>query len=327
MENELLRMQLEEHKRFIDSYQSMVQGLTDTQSKAFASVSKEEAEVASTIVRSLISESVTWKPVLLNSRRFSALKPKRDLTVCYKKMPILDGAGERMVVRIDLVFPGVDLGLVGATYWESMTDENSFRYFFGDPKDGSFKYPFQLKHINVKDNKDLLSLLLSTGALEKIDPGEDFKAIGYTESRPDSEGDRVAHYLCIKRVVELARSTMLLPANLSPRLAQHAPSSKRSTARVFGKTKGIMCTRSRNRPLNVGKINNVTKIENLRADGAVMWEEDNIINKELVHCTRWTCVVEFTEGLGQGNQVLEKFTDMVMANGELHPRFCAAIDR
>ena len=295
--------------------------------QALANVSKEEAEIASTIVNSLISESVTWKPVVLNSRRFESLKPKRELTVCYKKVRIPDVPGERMVVRLDLVFPGVDLDTVASIYWSTMTDESSFRYYYGDPKDGSFKYPFQLKNINVKGNKDLLSLLRSTGSLEKADPDEDFRAILYRESRPEPETDRVAHYICIKRKVELARSTMLLPTNLSPRLAQHAPSSKRSTARVFGKTKGIMCTRTKDRPRAVGDISQTAKIENLRTDGAVMWEEDNIINKELVHCTRWTCVVEVAEGMGEGQQLIEKFTDFIMENGELHPRFCAAIDR
>mmetsp|Transcript_7408 Transcript_7408/g.8951 ORF Transcript_7408/g.8951 Transcript_7408/m.8951 type:complete len:394 (+) Transcript_7408:254-1435(+) len=220
-QNELLRMQIEQHRIFYTKYLKLSEDVPVDEKEsietiALSKLELEGLEFSFLYVQSLLSSSVSdnWSPVELDANQFYMIKPGRDVSGSFKFVPLKQ---PRMNLRLDMVIRLPEdyyetdrkvnpMEACMKAVWDFWGSEKHVRNYFPVPQ------KFTIKKINIRSTNTEFDEY-KENAHDNID--ENICAYYYHELR-EKEKDRGWMYLVTKRLVECARSTLLLPAHLAP---------------------------------------------------------------------------------------------------------------
>jgi len=238
IENELLRAQLEEHKRFVSCFKRLSDGAPSSQNARHA-IYKQGADTAHAHVLGLISQSQAddWQQANVP---IEADLPYQNFSVYYKykdeygSAKVEGGAvpRRRLNVRVDVLFPGIDAASLSDFFWESFSSTAT--------------------HQRLYDTKGVEVTQLADDM-----PDKDTKMLYYRE-RWTNEKDQDLVLLCNRRRKELAKSTLGLP---------HASRSKPAVGKVAAMVMAMSTTQHSAAP----EYENANRISSMFIQGCIMW--------------------------------------------------------
>lgn len=242
VENELLRAQLEEHKRFVACFKQLSEG-APTAVNARHAIYKQGVETAQAQVLGLISQSQTgnWSQATVP---IDAELPYQNFSVFYKfkdefgkeaQAPGVKSdarARQRLNVRVDVLFPGIDAETVSDLFFDSFNDTKTHSRLFG------------VKGIEVTQMTDDM-------------PDKDTKMLYYREYNKGSKDQDVV-LLSNRKVVNLALSTLALP---------QSNTAKPPVGKVSAITMALSTTQHSAAP----EYEATNRITSMFLQGAVIW--------------------------------------------------------
>mmetsp|Transcript_10129 Transcript_10129/g.32196 ORF Transcript_10129/g.32196 Transcript_10129/m.32196 type:complete len:419 (-) Transcript_10129:440-1696(-) len=243
VENELLRAQLEEHKRFVSCFKRLSEGAPSSTNARHA-IYKQGADTAQAHVLGLISQSQAddWQQATVP---LEADLPYQNFSVFYKFKDEYgsepsSGLGDapakkqrrRLNVRVDVLFPGIDAASLSDFFWESFSNTATQQRLYS------------IKGVEVTQLTDDM-------------PDTNTKMLYYRE-RWDGEKDQDLVLICNRRRKELAKSTLALP---------HANKAKPAVGKVAAMVMALSTTQHSAAP----EYENANRITSLFVQGAVMW--------------------------------------------------------
>ena len=241
VENELLRAQLEEHKRFVACFKRLSEGAPSS-ANARHTIYKQGADTAQAHVLGLISQSQAddWQQATVP---LEADLPYQNFSVFYKFKDDFGSEKEaankpgtkprrRLNLRVDVLFPGIDAASLSDFFWESFSNTATQQRLYN------------VKGVEVTQLTDDM-------------PDSNTKMLYYRE-RWENEKDQDLVLICNRRRKELAKSTLALP---------HSNKSKPAIGKVAAMLMAMSTTQHSAAP----EYENANRITSLFVQGAVMW--------------------------------------------------------
>jgi hypothetical protein len=243
VENELLRAQLEEHKRFVSCFKRLSEGAPSSVNARHA-IYRQGADTAHAHVLGLISQSQAddWQQATVP---LEADLPYQNFSVFYKFKDDYGsasggGAGEpggrparrRLNLRVDVLFPGIDAASLSDFFWDSFSNSATQQRLYN------------VKGVEVTQLTDDM-------------PDANTKMLYYRE-RWEGEKDQDLVLICNRRRKELAKSTLGLP---------HANKAKPAVGKVAAVVMAMSTTQHSAAP----EYENARRITSMFVQGAVMW--------------------------------------------------------
>ncbi|GBG26336.1 Hypothetical Protein FCC1311_025572 [Hondaea fermentalgiana] len=199
MENELLRGQLEEHKRFVSCFKFLCDG-APTALDARHVIHKQGSDSAQAHVLGLVSQSLAdhWIPGRIPPDLHI---PFQNFQFHYKfkdeygerpgARPPGTAARQRLNVRVDITFPGLQAATVAEFMWNSMSNPDIQRRLY------------RVNNIELAQLADDM-------------PDADTKMLYYREKREPPQKDQDWAVICNRRRSDIALRTLALPSEISP---------------------------------------------------------------------------------------------------------------
>lgn len=246
IENELLRAQLEEHKRFVACFKRLSEGAPSSVNARHA-IYKQGADTAQAHVLGLVSQSQAdnWKQATVP---LEADLPYQNLSVFYKfideygSVKKEDGPSgpdatpekprRRLNVRVDVLFPGIDAASLSEFFWESFSNTATQQRLYS------------IRGVEITPLTDDM-------------PDKDTKMLYYRE-RWEGEKDQDLVLICNRRRKELAKSTLALP---------HGTKAKPAVGKVTAMIMALSTTQHSAAP----EYENANRINSLFVQGAIIW--------------------------------------------------------
>jgi len=234
VENELLRAQLEEHKRFVACFKRLSEGAPSSLNARHA-IYKQGADTAQSHVLGLISQSQAdkWSQAIIPA---DIDMPFQKFSVFYKfKEEYGTEAGKpprrRLNLRVDVLFSGIDATTLSDFFWDSFSNTSVTQRLYS------------IKGVEVTPLTDDM-------------PDSNTKMIYYRERR-ESEKDQDLVLICNRRRRELAQSTLALPGS--------------KDGKDLGKVTAMLMAMSTTQHSAAPEYENANRISSLFVQGAVMW--------------------------------------------------------
>jgi len=327
VENELLRAQLEEHKRFLSSCFKLSHGLPSSK-HALQNLQTKASSFAETYVHSLLNKSrqEDWEKVKLPLGHFKHIRPEYELSCCYK----FEEEPRSLSLRLEWAFKGVGIDGVMAAHWNGWTNYDSAK------RNYNIGYDFELKPVLLPETD------------------EHFGVWCYRETNSPGKPEWV--YAVRRKRDKFVKSTLSMPASKTPGLARGvipgektADSKHRSKKRrkkssltplgTFGESKGWLLARTSTEHQPVDAVPGCHRVLSMIVDGCVIWESgiikededleanfldgpDQLVEKEM--CVRVAQVVKVPARPGFG--ILETYNDLVTEDGTFSASFARGID-
>lgn len=357
LENELLRAQLQEHKRFLGSCFKLHYGIPSS-NKTRQNLNEQASSFAETYVQSLLSRSSVeqdWVETEIPTDHSKYLKKGFNCTGIHK---FVHSPAKCLHLRFDLVFRDVSIDTVANVYWSMWTNPDYVRKMY------SMDYPFQLTKLNLPESLDAQV----DGQGENS--GSKIGTMCHLEKRDPPEKDCEWVFVVSRKKQSLAKSTLTLSKDKTPSILRGAVDNsvdcgaiakpekvdqvpagpKRKKRKVkskdqecagvaplgtFGKTPAWILTRSTTQHVqSEGKEGAAQRITGMLLEGAIAWEQgvikeeeeleasfvDNQQNEQLVEkqmCTRLTVVGSVPEKVGLG--ILPSMYGLIAENGTVAP--------
>uniref|UniRef100_A0A7S2R844 BZIP domain-containing protein n=1 Tax=Mucochytrium quahogii TaxID=96639 RepID=A0A7S2R844_9STRA len=333
LENELLRAQLEEHKRFLSGCCQLHHGVPSS-TGTLLSINRQSADFTNTYVHSLISRSITenWELGKVKGTKFQHVIPGYNATSCYK---FITEPKECLHLRIDFAVRGIGIDIVADVYWSMWTNPDIVRKLYG------IDCPFKLKEVNIP--------MAPTGVDECM------RTYSYSEDSVEWV------YLASRKREQIVKSTVQLPDEKSPGLVrgltpkqveqqaaaaavQQQPKKRRkgksgekkeAAVGVFGKTNGWVFARSttQHTPEETTGKKSRQRIAGFLIEGLVVWEQEvrNTVEVECMQedldpdmCTRGTIVLSIPRVLPLS--ILKTYNDLIDEEGHFTDRYIQVLD-
>mmetsp|Transcript_13010 Transcript_13010/g.21068 ORF Transcript_13010/g.21068 Transcript_13010/m.21068 type:complete len:452 (-) Transcript_13010:52-1407(-) len=242
IENELLRAQLEEHKRFVSCFKRLSEGAPSSKNARHA-IYKQGADTAQSHVLGIISQSQAegWKAASIpvdadlpyqNFSVFYKFKDEYGSVKSEKGNPQKSTPRRRLNVRVDVVFPGIDAASLSDFFWDSFSNTATQQRLYS------------VKGMEVTQLTDDM-------------PDKDTKMLYYRE-RWDKGKDQDLVLICNRRRKELAKSTLALP---------NAKKNKPAVGKVAAMIMAMSTTQHSAAP----EYDNANRITSMFVQGCVMW--------------------------------------------------------
>ncbi|GBG26728.1 Hypothetical Protein FCC1311_029492 [Hondaea fermentalgiana] len=249
IENELLRAQLEEHKRFVACFKRLSEGAPSSVNARHA-IYKQGADTAQAHVLGLVSQSQAdqWTQATVP---LEADLPYQNLSVFYKFIDEYgsikkEGPGSgpggpstpgekprrRLNVRVDVLFPGIDAASLSEFFWESFSNTATTQRLYS------------VRGVEITPLTDDM-------------PDKDTKMLYYRE-RWNDEKDQDLVLICNRRRKELAKSTLALP---------YGSKTKPAVGKVAAMIMALSTTQHSAAP----EYENANRINSLFVQGAIIW--------------------------------------------------------
>jgi len=296
VENELLRAQLEEHKRFVSCFKKLCDG-APTSLNARHMIYKQGSDSAQAHVLGLISQSQAddWIEAIIPPE---AEIPYQNFSMFYKfkneygEVATSDaGAGgkaadgaeakgprQRLNVRVDVLFPGMDAVQIAEFFWNSFSNTSMQSRLY------------KVKGIELTQLADDM-------------PDKDTKTVYYREKWEAPKKDQDWVIICNRRRRELASSTLALP--------QKGNRVKPEVGKVAAMVLALATTTHSVAP----QFDNANRITSLFVQGAVTWN--------LGSDARLCAVFSLPDDLSI--KAVEKFEDVIDSKGRLSSKFAAVL--
>lgn len=284
VENELLRAQLEEHKRFVSCFKKLCDG-APTSLNARHLIYKQGSDSAQAHVLGLISQSQAddWVEAIVPPE---AHIPYQNFSMFYKfKTEYGEGSAsatgsatgkprQRLNVRVDVLFPGMDAVQIADFFWNSFSDT------------GMQQKLYKVKGIELTQLADDM-------------PDKDTKTVYYREKWEAPKKDQDWVMICNRRRRELANSTLAIP--------QKGSKSKPDVGKIAAMVLALSTTQHSVAP----QFDNANRITSLFVQGAVTWN--------LGSDARLLAVFSLPEDLHL--RAIEKFEDVIDSKGRVTAKF------
>mmetsp|Transcript_17300 Transcript_17300/g.20803 ORF Transcript_17300/g.20803 Transcript_17300/m.20803 type:complete len:481 (-) Transcript_17300:89-1531(-) len=253
VENELLRAQLMEHKRFVSCFKHLCDGAPTT-INARHIIYKQGSDSAQAHVLGLISQSVAdnWVEATIPAE---AEIPYQNFSMRYKfkadygenpttsmengmLMPSMSNSKvrQRLNVRIDLTYPGLDTATVSDFLWSSMSDTS-----------------VQQRLYNIKG--------IELTQLADDMPDKDTKMVYYREKWDAPKKDQDWVMICNRRRRDLPKSTLTVPCK----------DTKSKSKQGIGKVNSVVLALQTTQHSVAPQFHNANRITSMFAQGAVTW--------------------------------------------------------
>ena len=316
VENELLRAQLMEHKRFVSCFKHLCDGAPTTLNARHI-IYKQGSDSAQAHVLGLISQSQAdnWLPAIIPPE---ADIPYQNFSMFYKfkadygSSTSGDGAGngsgsnfnysdamnsntkvrQRLNIRIDMVYPGMDASHVSDFLWDSFSKTSV--------------------HQRLYDAKGIELTQLADDM-----PDKDTKMVYYREKWEAPKKDQDWVMICNRRRRDLPKSTLAVP------------SAEKKGKPTSGKAGAVVLALSTTQHSVAPQFQNANRITSMFVQGAVVWNvggdsrlclvfslpEDFEIKavkgfKEVLH-SDGTLTLKFAESLKEFNKMLGEHGEAV----------------
>ena len=298
VENELLRAQLEEHKRFVGCFKRLCDGAPSSLNARHL-IYKQGADSAQAHVLALISQSQAeeWVEAIVPP---NANIPYQNFSMFYKfKTDYGEGEvaklgngsaadkrpRERLNVRVDVLFPGLDSSQIAEFFWTSFSDTTVQQRLY------------RVKGIELTQLADDM-------------PDKDTKMVYYRE-RSDGKKDQDLVMICNRRRREVAKSTLSLPQKV--RGTQIVPDLGKVGAQVL-----VMSTTQHS---VAPQFDNATRITSMFVQGAVVWNVGSDARLSVVFSIPEDFSIKAVQGLtdivDRKGQVTEKFAEVLRSFREM----------
>jgi hypothetical protein len=293
VENELLRAQLEEHKRFVSCFKRLCDG-APTSLNARHMIYKQGSDSAQSHVLGLISQSQAddWIEAIIppeaeipyqNFSMFYKFKTEYGETVTpttstNPDAPPPKAPRQRLNIRVDVLFPGMDAVQVAEFFWNSFSDTSMHHRLY------------QVKGIELTQLADDM-------------PDKDTKIVYYREKWEAPKRDQDFVMICNRRRRELANSTLSLP--------QKGNRVKTEVGKIAAMVLALATTQHSVAP----QFDNADRITSLFVQGAVTWN--------LGSDSRLCCVFSLPDDLNI--KAVERLDDVIDAKGRLTMKFAAVL--
>jgi hypothetical protein len=295
VENELLRAQLEEHKRFVSCFKRLCDG-APTSLNARHMIYKQGSDSAHAHVLGLISQSQAddWVEAIVppeadipyqNFSMFYKFKteygegaPGSDSAAAASSGQPGKGPRQRLNVRVDVLFPGMDAVQIAEFFWNSFSNTSMQSRLY------------KVKGIELTQLADDM-------------PDKDTKTVYYREKWEAPKKDQDWVIICNRRRRELASSTLALP--------QKGNRVKPEVGKVTAMVLALATTQHSVAP----QFENANRITSLFVQGAVTWNVGSD--------ARLCAVFSLPDDLSI--KAVEKFEDVIDAKGRLTPKFAAVL--
>jgi hypothetical protein len=312
VENELLRAQLEEHKRFVSCFKRLCEG-APTSLNARHMIYKQGSDSAQAHVLGLISQSQAddWIEAIVPPE---ADIPYQNFSMFYKfkneygegqsatgaatgatdaigatgaapaGSPSATGSNggkgprQRLNVRVDVLFPGMDAVQIAEFFWNSFSNTSMQSRLY------------KVKGIELTQLADDM-------------PDKDTKTVYYREKWEAPKKDQDWVIICNRRRRELASSTLALP--------QKGNRVKPEVGKVAAMVLALATTQHSVAP----QFDNANRITSLFVQGAVTWNVGSD--------ARLCAVFSLPDDLSI--KAVEKFDDVIDSKGRLTQKFAAVL--
>mmetsp|Transcript_7895 Transcript_7895/g.10312 ORF Transcript_7895/g.10312 Transcript_7895/m.10312 type:complete len:482 (+) Transcript_7895:404-1849(+) len=254
VENELLRAQLMEHKRFVSCFKHLCDGAPNT-INARHIIYKQGSDSARAHVLGLISQSVAdnWVEATVPAE---AEIPYQNFSMHYKfkadygespsnsiassgiSMPSLSSSKvrQRLNVRIDITYPGLDCSAVSDFLWNTMSDTS-----------------VQSRLYNIKG--------IELTQLADDMPDKDTKMVYYREKWDGPKKDQDWVMICNRRRRDLPKSTLVVPGK----------KTKTKSKQGIGKVNAVVLALQTTQHSAAPQFHNANRITSMFVQGAVTW--------------------------------------------------------
>ncbi|KAH9252188.1 hypothetical protein BASA81_009780 [Batrachochytrium salamandrivorans] len=288
LENELLRAQLEEHKRFVSCFKRLCDGAPSTQN-ARHQIYKDGSDSAHSHVLAIISQSQAddWLEATVPAELEI---PYSNFSMFYKfkqEYGTEDQGRRRLNVRVDALFPGLDASLFSEFFWQSLSTTQ-----------------IQERLYNVKG--------VEITQLADDMPDKDTKTVYYRERGEGERKDKDWVMICNRRRKELAISTLGLPKR------QKNPSGGAASRPEVGKVTAMVVASSTTQHTSIAPLaefESANRITSLFVQGSVSWNVGS-------DCR---LIVIFSMPDDIGVKAVESFDDVVDDKGVLGTKFANII--
>lgn len=293
IENELLRAQLEEHKRFVSCFKRLCDG-APTSLNARHMIYKQGSDAAQAHVLSLISQSQAddWQEAIAPD---GLNIPYQNFCMYYKFKteygePEVGTPGsasgaeanassqsgksrKRLHVRVDVLFPATDAMQISEFFWNSFASTDVQNRLYG------------VKGVELTQLADDM-------------PDKDTKMIYYREKHAPPKRDVDWAIICNRRKRDLAKSTL-------------APPNKKGAKPQLGRASTVVIAMSTTQHSVAPQFDNADRITSLFVQGCVTWN----VGGDCRACIVFSFPEDFKI------RALEGFSDVIDENGVVAKKF------
>mmetsp|Transcript_3434 Transcript_3434/g.3910 ORF Transcript_3434/g.3910 Transcript_3434/m.3910 type:complete len:476 (-) Transcript_3434:367-1794(-) len=279
IENELIKAQLEEHKRFVGGLMKMASGMPSTENSR-KRLYKQGADYAANHVLSLLVRSVKerplWKRASITKETLDSLGTGGKFGVWYRYVDDIEDARKperrkrRLNIRLDHILPNVEGEDIASLYWELWNHKGRVMEFAKRSQHATDFKVEQLMHDNVEPSEDPL----------ERDKTDESIVTSYVREKYAGDGSRNEYdwvFVGTKRNQELSKAALYLPVTIEEeKLGEGQEIDGLETERVKCNVLARSTTTHHEIPMasseNGGKP--VHRINSLYVEGMVAWDID-----------------------------------------------------